>query len=281
MIQLTENSITIVIVIYNINIEDCLTYKTLVKYIHKFKLAYDIIVFNNSSNVIIQQNEGFDIVNSSENKKLCGAYNYALNKARKNNCKWLLLMDQDTELTADYFVKLNLYFENCIHNSEIASIVPYLEENNKIISPHKIGFVKFKNNKKLDSGIHREHITAFNSLSLLNVEFMVSIGGFGNEYPLDMLDHWYYLQIYKFKKAVYVLDTKVKHELSINDYEKNVSYTRHLDILQAEKKFSKEQGQNYYFAYKIRLTYRLIKQFIFYKDKLYAKTILKTLLNKL
>jgi GT2 family glycosyltransferase len=281
MVKKNENSIIIVIVIYNVNLEDCITFKTLINYISNSNLIYDLIIFNNSNEIKIPQNKSYKVVNSNENKKLSGAYNYALSYARENDKDWILLLDQDTELTEDYFSKLTLYFNSTPLNSEIVSIIPFLIENSKTISPHKIGLFNFKDSKVINPGIQHEHITAFNSLSLLNVEFMLSLGGFNIEYPLDMLDHWYYLQIYNCKKKVYVLDTYIEHKLSLSSYENNVSIERHRSILKAEKAFTKELGRTHYLLYKIKLTIRLISQFIFFKDKRYASIIFKTLIGKL
>lgn len=281
MPHLSENKIVIVIVLYQTSVESCLTYKTLTEHIQDTSLEYELIIYNNSIKEPIPLSETYHAVNANSNEKLVGAYNYALNVAREQKCKWLLLLDQDTEITKDYFAKLIQFFYSDNDTEEIAAIVPFLIENSKILSPQRINHFAWWQHQLSTSGIQNGRICAFNSLSLLKVEFIDSIGGFSSYFPLDMLDHWYYLQIYNNNKKVFVLDTYIKHQLSLSDYEQNVSLIRHQDLLTAERAFTKKLGLTHYLTYKVRLGIRLFRQMIKFRDKRYAIIILKTLIGKI
>lgn len=275
-----KNNILVVIVLYKIELYESITYNSFIKSVVDLNLNYEILIFNNSSDVIIKNDFNHVIVNSTINERLSGAYNYALNYATEQHKDWLLLLDQDTIITRDYFVKLQNFFQES-HAEDIVAVVPFLREKNRVLSPQKINFFGWWQHKILNSGYQKGRVSAFNSLSLLKVEFLNSIGGFNEEYPLDMLDHWYYLQIYKLKKIVYVLNTYIEHELSVSNYESKVSLERHFGLLKAEKSFTKELGKSHYFTYKIRLIFRLFRQTLFFKDKRYAKLIFQILINKL
>ncbi len=275
-----ENGIAIVIVLYKTSLELSMTYKTLKLFISNINTNFEIIIYNNSDTETISENSNYQVVTSQKNDKLSGPYNYTLKFAKEHNLKWILLLDQDTEITKEYFVKLADFL--CMEkDSDLVAVVPFLKENSKVLSPQKINNFGWWQRKIVTPGYQTGRVTAFNSLSLLDVEFMLSIGGFNIEYPLDMLDHWYYLQIYNQRKKVYVLDTYIEHQLSLSNYENNVSFERHRSLLKAEKGFTKELGITHYLSYKIRLTLRLIRQFIFFKDKRYALIIFKTLIGKL
>jgi len=274
-------SIVIVIVLYNSNLNDSKSYLSFTKAIEDSKIDYTLILYNNSKEIEIPQNESYLVVNADSNQKLTGAYNYTLEYASNLKKKWILLLDQDTEITTGYFTELVKFFSSNQISNDTAAIVPFLKENNKILSPHKIGFFNCLRIKIKSSGYQKGYITAFNSLSLLHVDFMNSIGGFNTKYPLDFLDYWYYYQIFKFKQKVFVLDTIVNHELSLNNYESNISLARHTELLIAEKTFVKEMGTIHYCFYKIRLIFRLSKQLLLIKNKNYANIIFKILTNKL
>jgi len=97
---------------------------------------------------------------------------------------------------------------------------------------------------------------------------------------LDMLDHWYYNQIYLQRKKVYVLDCIINHNLSFQNYEREVDLGRHTEFLEAERLFVKELGLRYYVGYKVKLFLRAIKQYLIFGDKRYATITLKKLVGK-
>lgn len=266
-----SDSVVIVLVLYNTYLEDCLSYNTFCKSISKCSLNWNLIIYNNSSEITIQSKIATKIINASKNEKISKAYNFALNYALKNKAEWLLLLDQDTEIEDDYFVKLSHYFNsNNEVNNNVVAIIPFLSDNFKVISPHKNSFFNCIRTEITKPGLQFDFITALNSLSMLKVDFINSIGGFSEEFPLDMLDYWYYLKIFKNNKQIYLLDTLIKHNLSIFDMEKNMSIDRYSTLLKSEKKFINELNIISQFLYKFRLIYRTIKQFILYKNKRFS-----------
>ena len=87
-----RNRIVIVIVLYKTSLENSKTYTSLTKHIHLFKHEYSLIIYNNSSEISIPEGY-YTLINASENNKLTGAYNFALNFAETNLAEWLLLLD--------------------------------------------------------------------------------------------------------------------------------------------------------------------------------------------
>jgi GT2 family glycosyltransferase len=279
MTTTSKNKMLAIFVLYKISIEDCISFKTFTQFYNKSsELNIEILIINNTENEILLENDkaAYKVINANNTKKLAGAYNIGLEYATKLGFSWILLIDQDTEFTQDYFIKLGQYFRKTISNN-IVSVVPFLFEKSIKLSPHKISKFGWWDNEIVHSGTQTGHVVAFNSLSLLKVDFINSICGFNINYPLDMLDHWCYLQIFKNKKKIYVLDCKIQHQLSVTEYHKRVSLSRHKELLVAEKKITKEMGPRYYSTYKFRLIFRLVKQYLTIPDKRYAGYIFKTL----
>lgn len=272
------NKILIIIVLYKNKLENSESYLSLKRYIHNLSgIDYNILVYNNSPEINIPKSIEYSVVNAKENKMLCGAYNYALDHATKNKSKWLLLLDQDTSLNENYFFELRSFL-NSNQDKEIVAVVPVLKNKDIILSPKEISLFLWSNKNVKHRGYTKGKITAFNSVSLLSVNYLNQIGGFSEEYPLDMLDHWCYHQISKDNKNVYVLNVELEHDLSLLDYEKNVSLSRYEGFLDAEYKFVRKLGIIVYISYKLRLLLRFLKQLLFFKNKTYSqKTLIRLL----
>jgi len=271
-----KNTFLTVIVLHETSLDRCLTYNTLLL-LEKIKFTSDLIIYNNSPEIIIPQSKNHIVINAETNEMLSGAYNFALNHANKNNYDWLLLLDQDTELTDDYFEKLYRFLSDN-QDKNIVAAVPFLRNKSKIISPNKLYF-NFLRKNTVKYGINSGHIVALNSLSLLRTDFMNAIGGFSSEFPLDMLDYWYYLQFYKHKKKIYVLDTALKHNLSIYNYDENITEERYAQLLNAERKYINEFGKTELIIYKFHLVFRFLKQIITIKNKRFAYRTIKSILK--
>lgn len=264
-----KNSIEIVLVLYHCCLEDSVSFSSLNRQLCKLEEDFELVIYNNNSSRTIENTDYF-VVNSKENVKIAGAYNFALKRALNNGAKWLLLLDEDTIIPDNYFSELSKLFE-CNYPPDLKAIVPILTSGKKVLSPKKIGSnFRFEYSIK-QTGYNSERINAFNSLSLLDVNFFHYIGGFPVEYPLDMHDHWCYHQIYKYKKKVYILQVVAIHNSSFVEFEHNVSHTRYKIFINAENNFIKnELGVKNTICYKIKLLLRGIKQFLFYKDKRFS-----------
>lgn len=274
----TEN-IVILITLYKRTLNECISYLTFISESKNTNFKYKLIVYNNSPEHKIEDTEYAIVINSQKDGKLPEAYNYALNYSIQNNANWLLLLDQDTEVTKDYLIELENKLNSTLDENLVA-IVPKLVDNKTALSPKTISNFGWWENNIKKTGYQTGRVVAFNSLSLLNVKFLQELGGFSEKYPLDMLDHWYYNQIYLQKKQVFVLDSLINHSLSFQNYEHDVSINRHIDFLDAEKKFVKELGLSYFVIYKLKLFLRSIKQFIIFKNKDYAKFTVQKFLSK-
>jgi GT2 family glycosyltransferase len=274
-----SESIVVLIVLYKKTLKESNSYRTFVSESKNTNFKHKLIVYNNSSEYKIEDTEDTIIINSEKDGKLPQAYNYALNFAVKNNAKWLLILDQDTEVTKEYLIELENQL-NSIQDENLVAIVPKLVDNNTVLSPKIISNFGWWENKIKESGYQTGRIVAFNSLSFLNVKFIQELGGFSEKYPLDMLDHWYYNQIYLQNKNVFVLDSLINHSLSFQNYEQDVSIIRHIDFLEAENKFVKELGLSHFATYKLKLFLRSIKQFIFFKNKEYSKFTFRKIISK-
>jgi len=273
-----NHSIQIIIVLYKIKLEDCISYKTLCNYISNLLFKYEIIIYNNSQEIIIDENNNYFVVNSVKNEMLAGAYNFALERAIKNNRNWLLLLDQDTYLTKDYFEQINFTLNNY---ENLAVIIPKLMSDKVHISPNScfslIGHWGKMNIIQTKGIIKNKTILALNSAALISVQALQKIGGFSLEFPLYELDYWVFYNLCKNKEIFYLMDVVLTHDLSMLDYQNKMTRKRYDSIINAEYKFSKQIGIFAFLTFKIRLFFRIIKQFVIKEKRPYTILTLKYL----
>lgn len=279
---MNKKEIFFVVVLYKVKLEDSQTIKSLDE---ALETSTNLLVFDNSPHRQYEK-EYFDLGKFSihyhhdgSNPGLSRAYNLALEFASQNNCTWLLLLDQDTIFTVDYIKEIQDIQTDQLSN-DVAAIIPKVVSNdhNKVISPAILYLGGFAKPVFLDKGIAHLNINGINSGTLLRVYFMNAIGGFNEKYPLDMLDHWYFSQIFKRKKNVYVMNSTIYQNLSVyGNFEDNVSVQRYEGLLQAERLLNKDAGWLNFLVFKARLCFRLFKQRN-YKNQQYGQLTLKYIL---
>jgi hypothetical protein len=258
--------IQIVLVLYKTKLEDSFSYKTLCEHGSALTCDYELLIYNNSPEIFVEQSDSYTVVNAEKNEKLAGAYNYALQQAIKQNRRWLLLLDQDTRLTKEYVEQLN----KVLHHDNVAVIVPKLCSKQTHLSPfsyHRRLGPWTKTWGVFETGlVKNQNFVAFNSAALFSVDALKKTGGFGTDFPLDQLDMYIFYRLCKNKESFYLMNVVLQHELSILDYKNRMSGQRYLSFIDAEYRFSKVLGILAGLTLKMRLALRGTKQ-LFVKEK--------------
>lgn len=268
-----------IIVLYNTELCDSNAYSSISSIPESIIGNFEFLLFNNTSEIKIETTTpNFTAINSDKNVMLSGAYNNAWEIAKNKNIDWLLLLDQDTVVNSEYIQSINNFVSN---PQDFIAAVPILEQNDKILSP-------FYYNKHIgpfwqntfDSKKNKNScLTAFNSGTLIKTDYITEIGGFLANFPLDYLDYWYFSKMYKDKKNVCVLDSKLKHSLSLSNIAKDMSIDRYKNYLLAERRFVRSQPLSVLPLYKIRLIMRFFKQLFISKSIGHANITLKSLFS--
>ena len=250
-----DNSVLFILVLYKTTLKESTTFETLSKLLRHDILQKQLFIYNNSPEIPIPSDCGI-IQIASKNEMLVGAYNAGLQYAQDHGFRWIILLDQDTEITASYIDAVNTFIND--PKNAIAA-VPTIQNNNRILSPFWYNPNKGPFANKSHQPKHNECLTAFNSGVILQVEFLLSIGGFNSQYPLDYLDYWYFHKIYLLKQEVTILHATLTHSLSVLNYRDNMTKARYKSLLAAEKQFATQLGKQALFYYKFRLLGRCVK----------------------
>jgi GT2 family glycosyltransferase len=183
------------------------------------------------------------------NAGLAAAFNFALAYAEDKHLEWLLLLDQDTSLTAGFLSELVECTNELRAQEKVASIVPKLLVDGKIYSPeaHLIDQMRHQYRRSSHSvrhevvGVQQGRLNAYNSGATFRVSTLRSIGGFPKEFWLDYLDHAVFHALSVRSYQMYVMRTEIEHELSQANMS-DVPVWRQRNILWAQTLFVKQTG---------------------------------------
>lgn len=261
-----------IVVIYNRSLRECDSIKGLEQHfsVKSFHCSYKFVVYDNSLEsqlVPIHLQSTIHYLHDATNGGVASAYNYALSLATSEK-DWLLLLDQDSNLSPLYLQKIIDLVQQFDYDSSIAAIVPHVVGENNYISPcvvHLGG--RLTKVEHGFTGIHKGEIVAINSGMAVRASFVKSLGGFNHKFWLDYLDYWLCHSIYAKGKSIYIDDTVIEHDLSVSNYNL-LSLQRVANILCAEalfyKKYKPYHEQVLYF---FRLLFRALKQLILLNNK--------------
>ena len=172
------------------------------------------------------------------NHGLATAYNWVLSKEFEK--KWILLLDQDTILEDRYFEELWT-----VRNPEIYdAILPLIRDKTSevIISP--LQYIYGNRSKPINNlDQFKGNIRAINSGSLLRIKTLKKINYFDQAFPLDYLDHITYYRLNQLKSKYLILNSELKHELSVTNISNDYPINRLKSILKSERKFHRIEGK--------------------------------------
>jgi rhamnosyltransferase len=210
--------ILIIMVLYNIKLEDSLSFITLSESVDDDSGPLDILVYDNSPEIQSINNAQFQkwnihYIHDSSNAGVSFAYNTGAKLAEKLNKDWLLLTDQDSDFPTN---SVDKYFDAIIHNKSINLFCPILKtSSNIIISP-----CVFKFHRAFSLEIMQPGLKSLNDFSPINSGLCISLalfnnaGGYKNAIKLDYSDFYFIEKVKLVVNAFLIIDLVVEHNLS-------------------------------------------------------------------
>ncbi|GAB3793511.1 glycosyltransferase [Spirosoma humi] len=215
----------IVIVIYNTNLTDSVTFLSLEKSILVSNLPYsvDLLVCDNSLHSktdITQVNKSgvFNIryLHDLDNPGVSLSYNRASDLALVLKKKWLLVLDQDTGLPTNVVTKYQQSV-NQFHGFPI--YCPLVYSNSLLFSPCRYVLKKGINLNHVSPGIHSmKGRNVLNSGLLISLNAFRKAEGYDETVQLYFSDFVFFDRLKKHFKNFVVIDCNLNHSLSSVDY---------------------------------------------------------------
>lgn len=218
-----------------------------------------ILIYDNSpeaQNHAFFQRKEVTYRHDAANPGLAKAYNEAIIQAQGKYDR-LLLLDQDTHLTVEYLQEVTAF----VFDDDIAVVVPRLFSGQRQLSPLSMEKMIGAHSQALSSGKTEMPSMAMNSGTCITIDYLLTSGGFNEEFPLDFLDHWFFYQLWQNKKTLWVSQCKLQHELSVLNY-RRVSLLRYRSILQGEQHYYRNYQEAQWPSYRRHLLLRCLKQFL-------------------
>jgi len=216
MINQFINRVLAIIVVYNKNLKDSDSLKSIGSQIptnHKL----DLIIYDNSPQPqLVHSFEGINIiqyVHNSSNVGVSKAYNDGAELAKQLQKEWILLLDQDTLFQDDL---IQNYFQAVNDNTQINLFCPIIMlKNNKIFSPFRRVLKRGAVMKEISSKPYAiKNFSPVNSGMLIRVFNFFEVGGYNEKVRLDFSDLQFIEKFEKKNKWFFVINSFALQDFS-------------------------------------------------------------------
>lgn len=210
-----------VVVLYRTKFRESISVLSLERSISKAGWkSMDMMVYDNSPEYNLDVNFSFDSFNvhyvpDHLNSGVSHAYNLAARLGKELGKKYILLLDQDTEIAEHFCQEL----DSLIYNS-YNLIFPLLSSNGKILSPCIYNWGRgfflpvFEQGNGIKSIKKRNFL---NSGSVISLSLFDKIGGFDESSPLYYSDFNFFNRARKIQNSYYQMKAVCFHEMASND----------------------------------------------------------------
>ncbi len=232
-----------VIVLYQTGIDASRTMQGLVQAVAQedsVLQAFEVLVLDNSPEALAERSLPFAFTyhHAQRNEGVAGAYNGAMEMARKHGHEWLLLLDHDTSVTAEFLHGMARYAEQET-DQRIAAIVPFLFAGDRMVSPRLWRFGGHTPLPRPAQSYKEERsMFAANSGTLMRVASLAAIGGYSPRFWLDYSDIYVFHRLHAEGYQVRIAtDLTLQHEIAMLDYDGRMTPARYAIYLAAEGDF--------------------------------------------
>jgi GT2 family glycosyltransferase len=240
---------------------------------------YGVLLWDNSPVRLENPKLSFPLQygHSDQNLGVSGAYNHASSYAESIGCPWLLLLDQDTTVTADYLLRMLGHVKEVEEEQTVATIVPFVRSHERLVSPRKFGrLIRNHQIPRSVSGIYQDDAYAVNSGTVMRVSALREVGGYSEEFWLDLSDAYIFQAFYRHGKRMYIAgDIEIAHSVASMDFDRHMTPERYRSFLAAENMYlAMYRSRLVNLAQTFWLIARAARQYRRYKNKEFARITL-------
>jgi GT2 family glycosyltransferase len=238
--------------------------------------SFRVFVWDNSPAAVADLALPFpcDYRHDGRNLGTSGAYNRAMEFAEATGSSWLLLFDQDTTVSEEFLPRMLEYSKRFQDEPEIGAVVPFIYSHGTLVSPRRLS--SFNRVTQITSrfhGIYQQKAYAVNSATLMRVAALREIGGYSEEFWLDLSDVYAFQAMYQNGRRMFVAgDLQLQHSIAALDFDKEMTPHRYRNFLAAESAYVDLYSSPVERAsHLLRLLARTVRQYYRYRNKIFAK----------
>jgi GT2 family glycosyltransferase len=238
--------------------------------------SFRVFIWDNSPAVVADLALPFpcEYRHDGRNQGTSGAYNRAMEFAEAAGSSWLLLFDQDTTVSEEFLPRMLQYSQQFRDEPEIGTVVPFIYSHGTLVSPRRLSsFNRVKQIPSTFHGLYQPKGYAVNSATLMRVAALREIGGYSEEFWLDLSDVYAFQAMYQKGRRMFVAgDLQLQHSIAALDFDREMTPHRYRNFLAAESAYVDlysspvERG-----CHLLRLLVRTIRQYMRYENKVFAK----------
>ena len=240
-----------VIVLYKCKLEDSISYNSISNSLFINNSQCKLLIWDNSPNLQLVPTQtdvwtSIQYYHCPENKGLGIAYNYAYECAKKIDFEWIGLLDQDTNFSTDYILKLKTAIDK---NKEIKLFAPIVKLKSGLpFSPFKYIF-KRGFPLSLTSGKYSlMKFSPINSGLVINTNSFAICGGYRLDVKLDFADVQFIERFRLYDSNFYIFDSVAIQDFS-NDETDIIKLKNRFHIYCECAKNCDKKSISDYFAY--------------------------------
>lgn len=202
------------VVLYNKSCED----SNSIRAVRKFAPEISLIIFDNSErdygNEFFCKNHHYIYYTKNKNLGISKAYNTVIDSMEFNDNDYLIMLDDDTHLTKDYFSELkNLVTEN---NSDV--FLPIVYARDKIISPYNYHMkCRTKMVTKIDD-LDLSKVSGINSGMVIKTSVFKKIR-YNEQLFLDYVDYDFMKRIHSINGKITIMSSSIEQEFQYFEYD--------------------------------------------------------------
>jgi GT2 family glycosyltransferase len=215
-------SILPVLVLYKMSLRESKTFCTLKSCAIATGVKLELLVYDNSADPEIPDDltdDTFTIhyISNRSNPGVSTAYNHGALLAEQLDKKWLLLLDQDTEIPENF---LSAFMEGYRQHENESLFSPVLKSGEQLLSPSLFLFYRGFAPGKVFMGVNKlKYRVPLNSGLIIKRELFVLAGGYNEKLPLDFSDFDFLRRCKPFCRTFVVFNACCMHSLSSSEIE--------------------------------------------------------------
>ncbi len=184
-------------------------------------------VFDQAETDRLYPNLEIEYLHDPSNPGVSRAYNVGLERGRSADKRWLLLLDQDSNL-GPAFIERTLRSVAC--HPDVDLHLPVVSVAGRPVSPVKLVLGRGVGSRFLRKGMNGPtSFFAVNSGMLIRARYLEEIGGYDERFTLYFTDNWFCDRYHGARKPFAITDAVIDHDLSIEsctDRDKRVKLYR-------------------------------------------------------
>ena len=211
---------------------------------------------------------------NGRNAGTSGAYNEALQFAESMQAPWLLLLDQDTSVSPPFVPRMLEYSDRFAGTTEVGTVVGFIYSHGVLVSPRRL--LRFNRIAQIPAsfdGLHKQKAYAVNSATLMRVSALRAIGGYSDEFWLDLSDVYVFQAMHRRGQYMYIAgDLRLDHSIASMDFDNEMSPERYRNFIAAESAYVDFYSAPWERpAQLLRLFVRTLRQYRRYQNKAFAR----------